>query len=149
MCGILVYTILDVQKVLSKGHVAISWCCHAVSFCHEWCHACELCTQLLTLSAWVSLWRRMNQRRNCCPTPPDSRAPPFLAHVHLAAPGLGSRWRCHSTCLQVEAASSWDRTNTPAGRPGPGQDSCGLVPCLHKHTAAAGVSSLAGCANAP
>ena len=53
------YTILDVQKVLSKGHVAISWFCHAavcpfakasvvilcvlfmvLSFCQssEWCH---------------------------------------------------------------------------------------------------------------
>ena len=115
-----------------------------VSFCHERYHA-ELCIQLLRLSqpaAWLSLWRRMNQRRNCCPHPTPTLGRPFLAHVHLAAPGLSSRWRCHSTCLQVEAASSWDRANTPAGRAGPGQDSCGLVPCLHKHTAAAGVSSL-------
>ena len=95
------------------------------------------------------MWRRMNQRRNCCPHPPHP-APtlgrPFLAHVHLApcsSAGRDLRWWCHSTCcLQVEAASSWGRANTPAGRAGPGQDSCGLVPCLHKHTAAAGVSSL-------
>ena len=79
---------------------------------------------------------------------PTLRRPQFWPMCTL----LGLRWRCHSTCSQVEAASSWDRTNTPAGRAGPGQDSCSLVPCLHKHTAAAGVSSLlllAGCANAP
>ena len=134
------------MKVSSWGFVAISWCCHAVCpFATSGVMpSCASSCRGLSLSLIVAQNESAAQLLPP-PHPTPTLRRPFLAHVHLApcsSAGRDLRLWCHSTCcLQVEAASSWGRANTPAGRAGPGQDSCGLVPCLHKHTAAAGVSS--------
>ena len=139
-------------------HVVLlfSWCCHAVcpffmvlscrvSFCQEWCHA-DLCIQLRTKSAGVSLWRRMNQRRNCSPQP-DTRAP-ISSQVQLGACACLARDGVPSPGSKSKLPPRG--TRWPTLRPGPGQDSCGgLLPCLHKHTELGGRCSIPGCANTP
>ena len=92
MCGICVMYFYSVNQV--AGHhprcvksIELGRCCHfMVVSCCVLLPRVVSCLRAVHPAASVSLWRRMNQRRNCCSSssPPDTRAPPFLAHVHLA-----------------------------------------------------------------